>query len=70
MPGKGRPDVVRRDLLDVLRVAIEVVERQSVEADERDVVEDLAVAVEAQGKAADQILFCRPQFGRRSAPRR
>src|SRR5450631_3134603 len=41
---------------------IEIVERQPVEADGSDVIEDLPVIVDAQREAAHQIILCRLQL--------
>ena len=56
------PDVGHRDALHVLHEVLEVGERQAVEADHGEVVVDLAVAVDTQRKAADDVLLGRRQF--------
>jgi hypothetical protein len=56
-------DLRDRDRLDALGRALEVVERQTVPADRRQVVEDLAVGVDAQREAADEVLLRGLQLG-------
>ena len=63
MTGKSGPDFIGGNFFDVFGVAVEVVERHSVESDGGNVIEDLGVAVEAQRETADQILLGRPDFG-------
>jgi hypothetical protein len=60
--GKGGLDIVGRDRLHLGLVLVEVVERQAVEADHGDVVEDLLVAVQAQREAAGQVGLGGGQF--------
>ena len=62
VPGKCRADVGRRHFADILDVAIQVIERQPVESDHGDVVENLAITVETQREAAGDVLFCGLQF--------
>ncbi len=51
------PDLVHRDSLHPVGKTVQVVERQPVETDDAEVVENLAVAVDTQRETADQRLF-------------
>src|SRR6267143_142480 len=57
-PRKGAPDLREGHPLHAGRKFVEPVERQPVETDHGDLVEDLAVGIDAKGKSADEALFC------------
>src|SRR6266704_4735627 len=63
---KGAPHLREGHPFDARGKLVEPVERQPVEADHGDLLEDLAVGVDAQGESADEALFRRFQlrFGR------
>src|SRR5712691_11503450 len=57
-PRKGALDLREGHPFDARRKLVEPVERQPVETDHRDLVEDLAVGIDAKGEPAHQALFC------------
>src|SRR5229473_4982432 len=57
-PRKGALDLREGHPLHAGRKFVEPVERQPVETDHGDLVEDLAVGIDAKGKPADEALFC------------
>src|SRR2546425_132175 len=59
---KGAPHLREGHRFDARGKLVEPVERQPVEADHGDLLEDLAVGVDAQGKSADEALFRRFQL--------
>src|SRR5688500_9964556 len=61
--------LLRRHALDILREIVEVREREAVEADHSQVLVDFAVAVDAQWKAADDVLLRRRELFRGRALR-
>src|SRR6266853_6815216 len=61
-PRKGTPDLREGHLFDTRRELVEPGERQPVETDRRDLLEDLAVGVDALRKTADEAPFRRLQL--------
>src|SRR5947207_12794974 len=61
-PRKGTPDLREGHPFDARRELVEPGERQPVETDRRDLLEDLAVGVDAQRKTADEAPFRRLQL--------
>src|SRR5260370_35931122 len=61
-PRKGTRNLGGGSALDAGRKLVEPGWRQPVEPDHGDLVEDLAIGIDAQGKAADQALFSRFQL--------
>src|SRR5262245_61813477 len=61
--GERGADPLERHGLETRGVGVEPVERKLVEADHGELLEELAVGVDAQRKSADQALFRRGQLG-------
>src|SRR5256885_11591980 len=59
---KGAPDLREGHPFDARRELVEPGERQSVETDRGNLLEDLAVGVDAKGKTADEAPFGRFQL--------
>ena len=59
---KGRPYVLETDRLDPLGPALKPVERQTVEADGRELGQDFGIRIDSQREAADQIGLGRRKF--------
>ena len=47
MSSKGSLDISDSDFFHIVGIAVEIVERQAVKTDHRDIVEQLAIAIEA-----------------------